>query len=351
MTESRRRFLVVSNMRSGSTLLETMLGSLPGVHADKEIKWRPKSTTSLHIPISETTTDLASLLDQELGSTDAELVGSKLVLDPVALSQDAGARLRELITPDWFVIHLTRSYRDVYLSGCRGVGHLRNERGVPLRSSAISEAVATAVVGDEASIACKYVDRIACFRELQLYLENDLWIAGLATNRKRYLLLDYKDIFSYFRRLTAFLRLDAFAPEVDRVVDAPPLKKLPGISPDRLIANISDLEGVFQSVERLRELLLLDRAVLSEFLLSWEAYQERGTSRASEGDYSGAVSDYTAALNGAPPNPALLFLRGSAWLQIGDSVAAAKDFEAALQLDPDNAPVQSLLAQARAERA
>lgn len=57
--------------------------------------------------------------------------------------------------------------------------------------------------------------------------------------------------------------------------------------------------------------------------------------------------DFTSALKDSPPNPALYFLRGSVKLQLKNWKGAAEDFEAGLKLDPNNAPLQALLKQAR----
>jgi tetratricopeptide (TPR) repeat protein len=81
---------------------------------------------------------------------------------------------------------------------------------------------------------------------------------------------------------------------------------------------------------------LLDRTV-------WEAHQERGIQRDTDGDHLGAAEEFAQAIRVAPANPALHFLRGTALLNAADRVGAAAEFEAALKLDPNNASVRSLL--------
>ena len=76
----RTKFLVMSNLRSGSTWLETMLGALPDVFTDFEFKfaisYRP---SAVHRVLSE---DLPSVTDVLEGMVSrAPVVGSKFVFD------------------------------------------------------------------------------------------------------------------------------------------------------------------------------------------------------------------------------------------------------------------------------
>jgi tetratricopeptide (TPR) repeat protein len=67
------------------------------------------------------------------------------------------------------------------------------------------------------------------------------------------------------------------------------------------------------------------------------------------GDYAAAVGAYGQAIQSNPSNPALYFLRGTAYLESGLPAAALKDFEAALELDPMNIQLITLRREARAE--
>lgn len=83
--------------------------------------------------------------------------------------------------------------------------------------------------------------------------------------------------------------------------------------------------------------------------VNWQGFQQRGDGRVGRGDFLGAIEDYTVALKGSPPNPALFFSRGSAYLQTGSWEEAAQDFRAGLTLDPNNEPLKILLESAQAE--
>jgi tetratricopeptide (TPR) repeat protein len=84
--------------------------------------------------------------------------------------------------------------------------------------------------------------------------------------------------------------------------------------------------------------------VLLGKLDSWEAYQNRGVRREAMGDHQRAAEDFAHAIRMAPPNPALHFQRGIALLNASDRPGAVAEFEAGLNLDPDNASLRGLLA-------
>ena len=63
-------------------------------------------------------------------------------------------------------------------------------------------------------------------------------------------------------------------------------------------------------------------------------YELRGLARAARTDYSGAVQDYSRALEIPPQNPRLLVHRGWAYLLFDSPKPALVDFEDAAKLDP-----------------
>lgn len=77
-------------------------------------------------------------------------------------------------------------------------------------------------------------------------------------------------------------------------------------------------------------------------------YQEAG--QASE-EPNAAIEAFTRAIALTPSNPALFFLRGSAFLKVDQPQAAANDFIAGLDLDPNNVTLKFLLDQALARGA
>jgi tetratricopeptide (TPR) repeat protein len=64
------------------------------------------------------------------------------------------------------------------------------------------------------------------------------------------------------------------------------------------------------------------------------AWFNRGASRYSKGDYAGAVSDYTRAIELDPRNAVAYSNRGNARRANGDLAGAMNDYDQALILDP-----------------
>jgi hypothetical protein len=83
-------------------------------------------------------------------------------------------------------------------------------------------------------------------------------------------------------------------------------------------------------------------------LARWQDYQERGRKRAEAGDLEGAIEDYTRAMRRGPANAALYYLRGVAYLELGNKSAAAADFEAGLKIAPGNIGLTRLMRRAKA---
>jgi tetratricopeptide (TPR) repeat protein len=83
-------------------------------------------------------------------------------------------------------------------------------------------------------------------------------------------------------------------------------------------------------------------------LANWEAYQTRGNARAAKADLTGAIADYTRAIELGPPDTALYFLRGTARMRIKDYLGASQDFKAGLGLEPTNTTLRQLEEEASA---
>ena len=94
----RQRFLIVSNARTGSTWLETLLGALPDVAVDYEFKWRPDyQPHGVHLVIPDENFSCRAGIDSI--SVSAPVVGSKLVLDPRSHGQKELLSLERTIEP------------------------------------------------------------------------------------------------------------------------------------------------------------------------------------------------------------------------------------------------------------
>src|SRR5262249_51801694 len=99
----RAKFLIIGNMRSGTTWLQTMLGALPDVATDYEIKWAPTYQPSgAHIVLDDASLSVSEMLAQF--ESDAPVVGSKFVFDPLELTRLDMLALKDKIGEDVRII-------------------------------------------------------------------------------------------------------------------------------------------------------------------------------------------------------------------------------------------------------
>jgi len=110
---------------------------------------------------------------------------------------------------------------------------------------------------------------------------------------------------------------------------------------------------VLQELKKQADAALLDEA--SEHLAPGAALdpeaatklQQAGDAARAKGDLIGAIQAYNKAIQVSPPNTALYYLRGTAYLEAGEFAAAAEDFRAGLRLEPVNPALQYLLEEAK----
>jgi tetratricopeptide (TPR) repeat protein len=76
--------------------------------------------------------------------------------------------------------------------------------------------------------------------------------------------------------------------------------------------------------------------VLARYPTVWEAWDNRGSARAEQGDLAGAIADHSRAIQLEPRAPGTWYNRGNARVRAGDLERAIADYDAALRLRPDN---------------
>jgi hypothetical protein len=168
--------VVFSNPRSGSIWLDTMLGLLPDVHVDYELKWDTTYIPSdKHAVLHEHSKTISQLLEDM--DTDAPVTGSKFVFDVLGLTPIDFRKLTSRIGSDIRIIHLMRNCRDVSLSIRRGFHHspARTEE----LSARLSGALNTADIRHAQPRTPHYIPPIICFNELSALLDSDIRIHSL----------------------------------------------------------------------------------------------------------------------------------------------------------------------------
>lgn len=259
---SRRRakFLIVSNMRSGSTWLQTALGALPDVVTDYEMKWGVVYQPSIaHVMLDNDPRTVSEILDAL--PADAPVAGSKFVFDPTELSQADIQELRDKLGPDVRIVHLIRRYREIFISRRRGFYHLPNKSGRWRVGDRIGAAIERSDFDHrKPSFEPQIVPRLECFAELRAYLQNDISASLLRGNDRPFLRVDYHRVAERLAEIAAFIGSTAATRAIDAVLAQPPILKLPAIEAAGLIANIAELEPLFEQFEELRRQLLIETA-------------------------------------------------------------------------------------------
>lgn len=118
-------FLIVSNARTGSTWLNTLLGQLPQVYTDHEIKanidYKPNP---IHIILEK---PIDSILNDISGEP---FVGSKFVFDTHHALPLTYKQVKENIVSGVKYVHLIRNYKDCLVSDQRGAFNKLSESSV-----------------------------------------------------------------------------------------------------------------------------------------------------------------------------------------------------------------------------
>jgi hypothetical protein len=245
----------VSNLRSGSTWLQTALGALPDVATDYEFKWgatyQPSAVHRVLDPESPTVSEILDEIDPA-----AEIAGSKFVFDPVELTRLDFLGIRDRLGEGVRIIHLVRQYRDVFLSRRRGFYHQLNKNradsvGPRIRSAIVDADFAKAVTPPPA----QRVSLLDCFDELNVYLRNDVG-ATLLREGRPYLLIAYDRIKQDLMKIARFVGSAATPTHLADVIAHSPVLKLPPIEASKFVENIPELDRLIVDFDNLRELLV-----------------------------------------------------------------------------------------------
>jgi hypothetical protein len=252
----REKFVVVSNMRCGSTWLISSLGALPDVATDYEFKWKVRYRPSeLHVVIDDTSPPISRLLDQRI-SQNSMIIGSKFVFDPGLLGEEEFLRLENKFDAALRVVHLTRHFRDIFLSRHRGFNHQLNRAAKAKIGRSLEAAIVAADIQRAEAIQPKCVAPVDCYRELLSYLENDIRMARLRTFGERYLRIRYDEIRHRWQEIARFVGSRAPSKTASSIMACPPTNKLPPIDPAAVVSNIAELEPLFVYFEELRARLI-----------------------------------------------------------------------------------------------
>ncbi|MBF0155887.1 MAG: hypothetical protein HQL57_01715 [Magnetococcales bacterium] len=256
----KTKFLIVCNMKSGSTWLELMLGSLRDVAVDYEFKWRPEYAPS---PEHMVIPDRNFRCGQALSTiqSDKPILGSKLVFDIYDTTEVEYEGLTDTIESDIRVIHLTRNYIELYLSATYHPGIKLNEcakhdsQSVLLRSMLEKNPNV-----DRINLETKLSGQVFVVPEsfapvLHVMLMNDLAAMRLS-QRKHYMVVDYTQVREKFADIASFVGSRATQAEFDAILANPPTVKNPKMAPHQLIQNYDQLVDLANMYEEQKKQFL-----------------------------------------------------------------------------------------------
>ncbi|NDV26005.1 sulfotransferase domain-containing protein [Desulfovibrio sp. JC010] len=254
--ECERTFLVVSSVRSGSTWLETMLGSLADVTVDFEFKWIPEyyayTPEPVHKHIPNSSFSCQTALTEIAGET--LIKGSKLTLEACPHLDHEFADLKQTVDSEIRIIHLRRRYRDVYLSLIRGCMHLVDRNSVGFDDSSNS-VILNAILEIEKQVIETMdkppfvADTKFCRMVMESLVANDRWAESLRENRRHFFTIDYNNVHADFHKMASFIGSKASQKELDTVLKCPLTKKLPKWPFRERIKNYNEVEKIIEEYE------------------------------------------------------------------------------------------------------
>jgi hypothetical protein len=256
---SQKKFLIVSNARSGSTWLETLLGSLSDVQVDYEFKWRPTyEAHELHMVIPDKNFNCSDALSK---ISNKGIVGSKLVFDPRSHSDNELNELLQTIPSNIHVIHLVRSYAEVINSIIKGrpINILSENAKVEGDSVLLKTLKHNSQLDFEPEVSNepKTINMGHCQRLLRNLFKNDLCAYKLKQTRDNYTIIKYDEIESELESLVSFIGSNASKEEIADSLSNPITKKLPKKSFHEVIQNYDDISETIGLCEELKQFLLV----------------------------------------------------------------------------------------------
>jgi uncharacterized protein YoxC len=258
----RAKFLILANMRTGSTWLEALLGALPDVATEYEFKWQPRyAPLPSHVRLDPGSSQIGQILEEFQNA--APVVGSKLILDLDYISRAGFSSLCGKLDQEIRIIHLVRDLSDIFISRRRGAYHRLNHGSEAHVAPLLKAAILDADI-DKGAVAPspQEIAPLDCYEELCVYVRNDAQIAQLRRTRRPYLLLDYRDIAERMTEIASFAGSEAAPEIIAAVVANPPTAKLPVVRPECVVSNFTELLPLFEHFEAVRQRVFDDKAAL-----------------------------------------------------------------------------------------
>lgn len=300
----RDSFFILSNGRTGSTWLSSLLNDCDDLLTRGELKWRPIGfkPSPHHFIVDHTTSSLPALLEEKIGpdpkftTHEIRACGSKMVFDPQCLLEpEIYGHIFRAIPAEAPLIHLRRSYLEVFLSfNARGAIHRLSERAQKNEGQSLDWTMRDQIAGQNADhrppqlvliqwgrLRLFLLDRLLRKSQVQVmslshfmeeiltYFIHDVYLASFMKERKATRFVDYAEISSRFSELASFVGSQLQPQQTNALLQTPFVEKLPNLPPE--LAWPSQMASYFCEVldDEIRAFTLsADRA---EDVARWDA--------------------------------------------------------------------------------
>ena len=240
---SKKYFFIISNGRTGSTWLETMLGELPDVFVDYEFKWCRPTSSVVHKIITNNSFSCSQTLDSL--SNTSPIVGSKLILDPKIYTNKDFENIESTIEKEIRIIYLKRDYKNMLFSFLRGTYNILNKtENIPDTNIYKALLKSTKEHYDNKYSLHKINNKASikkCIQYLDAFINNDKWIMSLKYKRDYFLEINYCEISDRFSEISQFIGSKASNEIIETITQNPPTKKLPPIDINKYVDNLDKI--------------------------------------------------------------------------------------------------------------
>lgn len=247
----KTKFLIVGNVRCGATWLQTLLSKSEQIFCEEELRWRSSSIPSKHrVHLDKTSFGISEYLESR--KDFAQIVGTKLLLDPQKHDEKEWIELFETVDSETHIIHIQRNYKDILKSIIQNQGY-RVRKELSTQPTNILKGILDLLKGfspGEQKLSVKECEAIAA----ALY-QNDNQISLIQKDKSRYLPIDYEEIQEQLPAILRFIGVEAYATQASRMLVTSDLEKLP-VMREPSVLKYSKTKTFLNAYEGLRTFLV-----------------------------------------------------------------------------------------------
>ncbi|MFT4551409.1 MAG: hypothetical protein ACI9S8_000019 [Chlamydiales bacterium] len=241
----------MGNVRCGATWLQSLLSKSDQISCGEELRWRSSASSSKHrVHIEQGSFDVSEYLGTK--EAFAEIVGSKLLLDPQRYDDEDLSKFLGSVDSDTRIVHIQRNYKDILKSIIQNQGY-RISKHLPAQPSNVLQGILELQKDSpkrEQKFSVKECEAITA----ALY-QNDNRISLIQKDRSKYLAIEYEEIQEQLPNILKFIGVETYATQAPKLIAASELKKLPKMK-EPSVLKYSKTQNFLRAYEGLRTFLL-----------------------------------------------------------------------------------------------